>query len=127
MTWINNAINRTGARTPARNTVLPLMPEIENAVARGASLSAIYDALVDDGVKVNCSKSGFNAAIRYLRERPDLWSGKASSVSDSAAADATANERSMAATALSSSHDDDLFGDTRASENASQKVWSTKS
>lgn len=127
MTWINNAINRTGARTPARNTVLPLMPEIENAVARGASLSAIYDALVDDGVKVNCSKSGFNAAIRYLREHPDLWSGKVSSVSDSAAADTTANELPMADTGAPSSDDHDLFGDTRASGNASQKVWGGKS
>ncbi len=73
MDLIIESIRRTGPATPARDTVLPLMPAIKVALSRGASRSAIYNVLVDKGVKVGCGKSGFNAAIRYYLGHPELW------------------------------------------------------
>lgn len=67
MTFLEKARRNSGPRTPVRNSVKERLPEIVEAIDAGASLSAIFKTLTQDGFKVGAGPSSFRYALAALQ------------------------------------------------------------
>lgn len=75
MSLSKRALARAASRTPIRNEVEKVWPDIVEARDAGASLNAIFRELKADGKNVGAGYSSFRNAVRYFDENPPTTSG----------------------------------------------------